>query len=224
VSNDRTLGSGTIPDRVRRAFPDESSLVFASQFVESLRASMKDIAEVTRRAVILGLLTAAMFELINRAAVVDVAIGPLRVQDLSLIHKVLPVIFSYLVYDASALALRYVYCEKAYFEIMDLTHHDIRQSGLDYLSLPFTPSLFGPFLVDAQNRLERAAIVLRRIFRVTALLSSLAVELYLVTKLLTIYGYRDFLTWCAALLSVAVFTCGAMVYVVILRVRGDITR
>jgi hypothetical protein len=215
-------GSGTITERVRSAFPDEASLGYAGEFAESLRGNMKDIAEAARRSVLFGLLTVATFELINRAAVTDVQIGPLKVRNLSLINKAIPLVFAYLVYDTAALELRYRYCERTYLEIMKLAHKRIRSVGLDCLTFPATPSLFGPFLLETQSRLGRLAGTLRQVFRAAAIVSTLGVEFYLLSQLFKTYGFRDILTWFVVAMSLVLLGCAAIVYVVIMRVKGEL--
>ena len=76
-----------ITSRVDTAFSGQNAHETATTYLSDLRSRMKDIRDAGGRTVALLLLTAATFELLNRASISNVQLGPIQVKDLSLIQK-----------------------------------------------------------------------------------------------------------------------------------------
>jgi hypothetical protein len=67
---------------------------------------MKELISSLRRSVFGLLLIAAVVQLLDLAAISDFQLGPIRLSDLTLVHKFLPVVASYLIYDIVVTVIR----------------------------------------------------------------------------------------------------------------------
>lgn len=137
----RSVSDETLKDRVRRAFlGDAKSYEHANQaaidYLGELRSRMKDLSEGIRRTAVLLLLVAAVFQLLDQAVVVGLQVGPFRISDLSIIQRVLPAVFAYLIYDMAVLGVRYLYSINLAIEISELFQPSIRSNRLDVLLNP----------------------------------------------------------------------------------------
>jgi hypothetical protein len=202
----------TITERVHYAFPSDQPPDYVPDFMEALRGTMKDIADATRRAVLSGLLVAAMFELINEALITGLQVGPFRIERLAIIQKVLPIFYGYFAYDAAVQILQYQYCWVAYLELMSISHGSVRAMGLDRLLLPRTSSLFGPLLFNTGSRLFPIVHLLTVAIRAAAVVLGAGVGCYMLYRLFMVFGAHDILTWISTVISIGFAAYGLVVY------------
>jgi hypothetical protein len=184
--------SGVVDQRVRTAFPEQTDSEEAVEYLSELRGRMKDVSEISRRTILLLLLTAATFELLNRAAVVNVKVGPFEIKDLSLIQKVLPVVFAYLIYDECVLGVRYLYSMRVADTITQSFQPSLSKATLDKLLHPQGSSLLGPMTWHrSRSLIYRLTGVFTVILRVGSVITPLVIEIYAFYSLRRQFGLND---------------------------------
>jgi hypothetical protein len=174
----------------------------AKDYMVSLQASMKDISDAQRRSVFLLLLTAATFELLNRAAIINAQVGPFQIKDLSLIQKALPVLFAFLIYDSVMLGVRFLFMRAVYHEATRICAKGLHSTGLNRLLIPHSSSLFGPLLFPTGDRLDRTLRISTRVLQWAAFITPFFIEVYSLFRLFREFGRRDVIVWLSALFSV----------------------
>jgi hypothetical protein len=197
--------------RVQKAFGDLDGASAAQNYLPPLRENMKDIAHAQRRSMMLWLFGAAAFELFNRAAIAEATLGPLKLTDISFIHKGLPVFLAYLLYDVTAVGIVYVYSEVVWSETIRLVQEPLASSGLDRLLLPFGTSLIGPIWVSSSKRWNWVVMFFTAILRLSTVIVPLVFIGYALVYLYIVFGTHDFLVWLSAF-----FTLGFLFYAVII--------
>jgi len=190
--NRKTAYGDVVKPRVRIAFPEGHDGPAALQYLNELRTQMQEISKSSRQTALLLLLTAAAFELLNRAAVANAEIGPFQIKDLSLIQKVLPVIFAYFIYDAFVLGARYLYSMRVADEITRTFQPSLSDAVLDRLLYPQGSSLFGPMLWHKSNSsMYRLTTAFTMVLRVGSVVSPILIEIYAFSSLRNRFGLND---------------------------------
>ena len=172
------------------------------EYLRDLRGRMKDISESSRRTVLLMLLVAATFELLDRAAVTNVQAGPFQIKDLSLIQRVLPVIFAYLIYEETVLGVRYLYSMSIASEIARTFQPALKSSTLDGPLNPQGSPLFGPMLWHrSASRSYRLLALFTIVLRLGSLTAPLIIEAYAFYRLFRLFGAGDIIVWISVIFS-----------------------
>jgi hypothetical protein len=204
------FGPEPVKQAVEKAFGNEPSK--AADYLTSLRTIMKDITDAQRRSVVLLLLVATAFVMLDHSAIVNAQLGPFQIRDLSPVQKALPVLFAYLIYDSVVSGVRYLYSRVVYYEISHLCQEHLHSTHLDRLVLPHGSSLFGPWLfLPEGNRLQGFIRRTTRVLRWGALASVFAVEVYLIYRLFRVYGAGDIVVWLSAIISLSLVVFSVMV-------------
>src|SRR5215207_4740111 len=95
----------TISERVRDAFADDKSRDFAETYLNEALTSLRDTQTQFRRTMLLLIFVILLFELLARASVREVSIGPLKLSDYSLLYKLLPLAIAYLYYELNSITI-----------------------------------------------------------------------------------------------------------------------
>jgi len=199
---------------VRQAFSNKEVSLHAQDYLQILHDNMKDAAQAQRRSISLSLLVVVIFELISRAAIVDVQVGPVKVTKLSIIQEALPVVFSYFIYDICVYNVRFRYTRQIFYEVIGVLQEPLRSTELDRLLVPKASSLFGPATIRIPNResywpLTLFTMALRIGYSITPVL----ILAYMLNRIHTAYGFGDLLPWITAAFSVGFFIFALLVYV-----------
>jgi hypothetical protein len=180
----------------------------AERFYCRLLERMKDLADASRRDAYLLLLVAACMELLNRAAIVDVSLGPFAVNDISLVHKVLPVVAAFLVYDISANGVRYLYTRKLANSVVD-DYQPALSAASTYsrLTYPLASSLYGPLPWYQERVRIRPIVAMTAALRIGAVILPPVLMISWFWRLFSTYGADDVLVWISAC-----FTAGFVIF------------
>jgi hypothetical protein len=201
-----------ITSRVDTAFTGQNARDTATTYLSDLRSRMKDIRDAGRRTVALLLLTAATFELLNRAAISNVQLGPIQVKDLSLIQKALPVVFGYLIYEQTTQGVRYLYSLTIANGISHLFQQPLRATQLDELLNPIGSPLFGPMdWHESDTFMRRLVGVFTIALRTGSIVVALLIEVYSLYQLFKVYGGTDAYVWFSTIFALAFITFAALV-------------
>jgi hypothetical protein len=203
-----------IANLVRQAFSNEESSPNAQEYLKMFVSNMKDEAEAQRRSITFSLLVAIMFELISRAAIADLQVGPLKITKLSLIQEALPVVFSYFIYDICVHSVRYRYTRQTYFEVTRLIQEPLRSTELDRLSVPKGSSLFGPGTLPTSKKEPYLPLTLfTTALRIGYSVTPILIVLYMLWRLRATYGFSDPLPWISLASSIGFLIFTMLVYI-----------
>jgi hypothetical protein len=193
-------GKYLLEDNAERLLSDPESRAYLSgPYLDHLRENLRDLSSAFGRSLTLVLLIMAAFELLSRAAVGGVNIGPFEVSDLSLVQVALPVIGSYLFYDIQNIVIRGGEVNGVYRRLLERLHPNVAQSDLLILIAPHRSSLIPQRIPGAKPSGLHARLSL---LLYTSLM--LAVPLWLIYAFIVLF-YRFHLSsvmvWVASVVS-----------------------
>jgi hypothetical protein len=114
--------SAKLAERVRDAFKNPIDRDRIEQYLDNVREKLKDIDTALGRSVGTILLLVAIFELLNRAAISQVRLGPFTIADTSFIRTGLVVITSYYFYDMTYLFAHRLQMTQVFKAVTRLAH------------------------------------------------------------------------------------------------------
>ncbi|WP_132189797.1 MULTISPECIES: hypothetical protein [Kribbella] len=175
---------------------------------------LKEINDASRKSILGLLLVTTAVELLNRAAISNVAIGGFEVSDLSVVRKILPMVAAYFIYDLVVHGFRFYYTRAVVSEIDRIYSSQLSAHRLTRISYPIAPSLFGP-LAWYQSKSSMFPIVaaFNVVLRAGTVLTPLLLELWWYTKLFNTFGLDDVLLWVSSSLSAAFIAFAAVLVV-----------
>ena len=126
----------TLNQRVKEAFgtPEdrEQSIRYLGEIKDGLAEGERSIG----RSVSAALLFGAFFELISRASIQKVSFSRFEVSDLSLIHKLIPVVVAYFTYSYMIDTVEVMDLRRAYYAVSALAQPKVNKTALDTLTQP----------------------------------------------------------------------------------------
>jgi hypothetical protein len=144
------LGSGMDKMSIRDLSAPLGSMSTArlEAFIQGLREQMVNIANAQRRSETWAVIVAATFLLIEVAAIgPETTIGPFQITNLADIERILPILYSYFIYDDIVNGCRFVLTRDIWDVAIRLYDRKLYDSGLDKLLIaPFSP-LVGPWFM-----------------------------------------------------------------------------
>ena len=98
---------------------------FAKNYLDKLYSNWKIAADKQGRAMTTILLLILAFELITRAVISEVSLGPFKLTDLSIIHKLLPAFLAYYYFEFRSWGTKRLEISDIYYEIIETCYPSI---------------------------------------------------------------------------------------------------
>jgi hypothetical protein len=157
------------------------------------------------------LLIAIVFELISRAAVSELSFSGVKITDLSLIQKTLPLIAAYFYYTTmSGVAMRRLLTE-FHDRLFTLLSPKFRTEDFELFLLPFTPLITERIIANNTNGwISKLIRNLSLPLMIIVLLGPLIFEAYAFYELFYSFGVKDVVTWIVLSISLVFITHGIM--------------
>jgi hypothetical protein len=163
---------------------------------------MREANAAFGRIALISLILVAVFELLARAAISKVSIGPFEIADLSLVQKGLPVAVAYAFYDYMSIGNYIVACFVLHNAVLEYTSPEMINRRLDYFLAPRAHSLTGSELfTDFPGKRSFTNYASNYFFLVTAFLGA-AFQVYAYYVLFRQFHFTDVLVWVGLALSV----------------------
>jgi hypothetical protein len=172
---------------------------------------LKGLNSSIRRSVFGLLLIAAIVELLDLTAISNFQLGPIQFSDLTLVHKLLPVVASYLIYDVWLTAIRYAYALGIAAKFDRIFRPGLAASPFVGLIYPSAPNILVPL-----PPYKHKTVVLRLIqnfnlfFKVAVSITPFLLVAYWYVRLFSEFGYRDFALYVSAALSIYMLLYAAL--------------
>jgi hypothetical protein len=187
---------------VSLAFSNENEKSFLGEYLKAIQQNLTDVQVQLRRFLGLILLLVVFFELITRATISEVTLGPFKVGDLSLIQRGLPVAIAYCYLEIWWSLIRRNRLGWIQRSIMKHFYKPIYDAGLHRDLEPLGPTIFAFRLIPkSQERMVKI---------ISTISISLLIDLYLIFqvyaffRLFVIFGSKSLLTWLSLVLSLVV--------------------
>jgi hypothetical protein len=220
----------TAPEGTPREDP-LAAIVSYSDSHDSPKDYLKDLLENWRlsstsaaRTITASLVLAALFELLSRAAVRKVSVGPVEIGDLSLIQKALPVIIAYQFYDFMSLTEYTLSCALVHSRIMSRYYPAIEAARLDYFIVPRDPSILGSDLFADKSLGSTGNSLTGRLSTYLGFTVGFGIavfEVYAYYRLFRQFHFSDLIVWITLTLTVFFVLYGLAVVIKFLAKAGS---
>lgn len=193
----------TISERVSVALGDESSVTAARDYLlEAVRENAKSIEESFSKLGRAVLVFCVAYELLKRASLAEMSFGGMKITDLSLVQKALPLAIAYLYNRLIAtLAIRR-FLQELHFALVEKLYPSFVTTGLWRLALPGSNEAVN-FAAIGASRGQGAAVLNLSIPEAAAtILGPFLFWCYAVWTLFSGFGERDIFVWAVAVLSI----------------------
>lgn len=195
---------------------DPESRAYLEARLEELRGQIKDGQQLRGRLMLLLLLIAGFFELVVRRAVVEFDLGIIRISDLSLVMKLLPVVFSFVfAYVMSSVSTTGM-MRALHSEILRKAQPAVAGSSVKELLLP--QSVFSIInVIDAfqtgKMKVTPLAFFVTMIFASVMVLPSVVV-VYMFWRCFGAFGAGDWMVWVSCVLSALMVMAGFEILII----------
>jgi hypothetical protein len=189
-----------IAEQVRNAFADPSAHDFAREYLGEVLTNWRTSEETVRRTIILLFFLFFIFEALGRASVSEVSVGPVKLQDYTLLQKLLPIAIAYLYFDLVSTGTMRGYFSKVVDEVVRRTNKSVYENALHAYLWPtytFLPQeLITQYLSGKGKSLGQVVGILTRgTYVVGLLLISAGLQAYIFYRLFHLFGVQDVLVW-----------------------------
>jgi hypothetical protein len=200
------MATQSLSDHVKKAFGSAKSKEYAKEYLETIHANWRDAESRISQSLLSLVFFISVFELLTRAAVAEVTLGPFKVTDLAIIQKILPLIVAYFFFEFGSSTIQRNELSDVYYEIIRVCHKSISSNNLQYyLSPRIGFFLFGNLFWQPANILVRNIQYLLQIPIVLfAILGPTIFEIYAFLRLFEGFGVSDIVVWFVLLFSVMI--------------------
>jgi hypothetical protein len=192
----------TISKRAEIAFPaDGTDTDVRLNYLDAVRDNWSRAATQFRRTTLLILVAVVAFELVDSGKVTEVTVGPFKTADLSLVHKLLPAIAAFLLFEMFAFSYAGNRYGEVYTAVLRRVNEKLVEQKLSVASAPAVLSLFGGVrLADAfapahATKVVRVVEIVGGASVVTFVGGFLAYEVRAYDHLFDRYGCDDVVVW-----------------------------
>jgi hypothetical protein len=215
VERRRTLEEpeATLKDRFHGVFNDRER-DYGDSYLEVVRDNLKASHEGRARAFVVLVALGFLYVLVDVAAVEEVSFGPVKISDLSIVQKVIPVAYAYVVYTALMFNMLASTYYRAHQAALAERHPSIVSREVDVFLLPAAVTVFGSeglVPLGKPRRAEWAYVVALVIVAGAALLAGLLFEAWALYRLFDRFGIDDLVSWISVALSGALLVLTALV-------------
>jgi hypothetical protein len=196
----------TLAERVNNAFNDINEREFVDKiYLNQLYSNSRITAGELRNSIVRIIFLYFVFYLLFTSSIKEVNFGPVKISDLNLLIKIMPLLIAISYYDLSSLMASLTAQERLIFQIFKFMHKPIRDMGLDSFLFPSTSPLYTFHL--NQNIYEKSILVqvyskLYILLEVFLLLSGILVEYEIIKFCFQRYGFDDSLLWIVSISSI----------------------
>lgn len=200
--------SKSVHQAVEEAFDDDTRQAFGDKYLELVYANWADAVRTLRRRVLLLVLAALAFLILNHAHAAEIEIGPLRVDNISAILILLPAAVSFLLFEGLDLLIADHYYKEAASASMKMMYPSIYKNNLELLLEPTTGFALGVGSTsDLKPNLSGPIATLRDLFELAMMLGLLSGAIgFIVYAYWSLFGNEHAATFAVVLsLLVSVF-------------------
>jgi len=200
----------TLPDRLTPLLEDETSREYMKGCLSELRSNMKDAQVEMRTLLISMLLLLALFELLARSAISEVTIGPVKVNDLSLVLKALPVLLAFTYNSVIAKMILIMLIRGMHRYIIKHIALKLFESDIDLFLFPpstfYILNLLGPFVTLGVTPTFVIGSLFTLILFLSVIFLPIGAEIYMFWVCFARLGLKDFMVWFSLVLSLILIT------------------
>jgi hypothetical protein len=207
--------SKNLTQRVLDSFPDGKSTPEAKEYSDKVYQAWKDISASLSRSALLVFLLIAIFELlVYQRSSASVSIGTFTFYNAPTVQTALPTVVAFVLYDGYRLSARWLDLQWAYLVPTRMLTPLQSDNGLDLLTRPGLPSLWGigkslsPEIADFSDTFRFN--VNRIVTYVMMVIVPIAFECQAYYRLFQKFGYSNTFLWIGLVITVLLYISTAL--------------
>lgn len=216
--------SNMLVDRVEGAFQDpaeDGRSPDPQAYLDVVRANWRLAEEGLRRVTLSLFLVGALFELVSTAGVAQFDFGPIRVTDLTVIRKAIPVVFAYLTLEWVGLGILVNRLGGVHDAVVQWAWPRLYEHDLELPLAPTVMSLASESRIIGEPGRSHTIMSVMTVAKTVAFVILLvAAQVYFQIREVSSFGFADLGMWTAMVLCAFLTT---QTFLVITRFRNDPT-
>lgn len=200
----------SITERINSAFDSLESDESKSNYIQAVRASLEDIETKLQANLKIVLVGMVAFELVVRASLSELSLGPIKITDLSMVQKILPAVVAYFYNQIISLYAIRILARQVHDRAIKYTARSIYENDLEYFTLPH--SWFLTEDIMKQYTGIKLFTIITIPVKFATVVAPIAFLVYAYYQNFRISGSSDILVWSSLIASVILAIQGAMFY------------
>lgn len=206
------MASKKIIEKARDSLASETA-EYVDQYHKALLDNFHRLDEKFHRAILLLLFSVASFELLAHTSIVEVALGPFKLNDLVLLQKYCPLVVAYSYCSISSLGTMRHYMRELTAAVITIKHESTARNSLDIFLQP--PSLFLTSEMSqhfSHGILSRTFLVIETILVLVLMTGPIVFLGHAFYQCFLSFGFRDANLWVSLILSLVFIFQAVLVF------------
>lgn len=216
------MGAKSLESRLEYAFrgnPPGGRDLTPKDYLDVVRTNWRSAENSLRRTTLGLLVVAVLFELVSQGGVAEFALGPVKVTDLTLVQKAVPVGFAYLTLEWVALGILINRLGSVHDAVVRLEYPRLYEEDLELAMAPTVMSLAGEArIVGEPGRTHTLMQMLTQFKTLALLILLLAAQVVFHVRQFRTFGFSDVLVWSAFIVTIVFM---AQTIIIVPKLRGD---
>lgn len=207
------MASKTIVEKVKDSLASESA-EYVDQYYRALLENFHRLDEKYHRALLLLLFAIAAFELLAHTSIVEVALGPFKLNDVGFLQKYLPLIIAYSYCSMSSLGTMRQHMRDLTAAVVTINHKSIAKNSMDIFLQPY--SLFHTSETSQKfsfGVLSKAFLHIEVIVVLALMVGPIIFLGHAFYHCFFLFGFRDVNLWVSLILSFVFVFQSVLVFV-----------
>ena len=201
-----------LAEKIGDALSNTNTHGFAQSYLEAILTGMEKAESRFHQASLLMFFLFLVFELLTRAAISEVTVGPFKVNNLTLIQKGLPVVIAYLYYELCAFRAMVIIQSVVYKSIVKGICKPFHDNNLETIAMFSSTFDVEDFLEsNVEGNSNRLIGFLSQPLRLTLVFMPLLFAAYAFYRCFSIFGKGDFLVWTSLVISALFLLQGMLI-------------
>jgi hypothetical protein len=201
--------SKSMRSRIADAFKDSEPRSYLNDFTTEIRTNWREVEKDLKRSAFLMFVFATVFELLTRGGVAELSLSFVKVTDLGIIQRLLPVAVAYFAYSTVSLLLETAVYLVVHDACMKTAYPSLSAEDLNRLIWPSNSVLLGEarfmYFLEERSIVSRSLDITTAVKLLALVLAPLAFEIYAFWRLFAQFGFWNILVWFSAALSLLAF-------------------
>ncbi len=200
---------GIIRLRITQAFADPKARDYGNDYLKLLLEQIQRIRGRINRLVVELVLLVFVYELFSLSMISEVSVSAVTLSDLTILHKLLPVVIGYIYYDLILAVETSSLLQGVFSTTFNQLHSAIAKNQLDTFLIPMTIFMQKGLLYKAGKPYNRGLSIMD--ISITVILIILTVVgpyifgAYIIYDLFQRYGLNDIVTWISVTMTILFF-------------------
>lgn len=204
----------TIKEIVKDSFPDHDSREYAKEYLSCISSNNQFLETETRRSLIRSFLLFGLFFLLIGASVEEVTLGPIKINDISIIEKFLPLLVAINYYELISLILMRRLFLETEGRIVEILYKSIYKNDLEGFLFPNSIPMWADtiFQKSYEGIIYKINDATHYLISLIIIVGGILFECYAFYICFIHFGVSDIVLWSVLIVSVLFLFKGFLVF------------